>query len=271
MGGLLSCMRLVEVIKLVHINGHVEEMTKPVKVEEIMKANPQFYVGQACWRNTEVLPPDARLELGQIYFLLPAEAALSCTTNHRISSPSNPSYSVASPSTSALYLPASPSSLLIASPSPLSLTAPDRKCDLKAEFLRRDCEGWHAATVSVDSDQNSVAMKGQKGSAVELGLAAAPATFHLRQGERFGVGKVLSLSKKSLSEYLAEWDDQVKKSNTYDKTKTVGYGRVFAAAAASELMENSQTPPDSKESINDESKINWRPALSSISEEVSVG
>ncbi|KAH7292881.1 hypothetical protein KP509_28G002300 [Ceratopteris richardii] len=136
MGGLLSCMRVVKVIRLVHINGHVEEMTKLVKVEEIMKANPQFYVGQPCYGYTEVLAPDATLEPGHIYFLLPAhDAALSSQAKYRVLSPSIPTYSVTLPSTSTSYLAASPSSLLMASSSSLSLTTPDRRCGLKARNL----------------------------------------------------------------------------------------------------------------------------------------
>eukprot|EP00249_Psilotum_nudum_P029114 c39401_g1_i1 orf=348-1007(+) len=82
MGHALTCVRpcgLVDVIRLVHVNGHVEEMNRPVKVAEVLKANPAYLVGQCSYlgivHESAVLPPDAELQLGEIYFLLPTPAS----------------------------------------------------------------------------------------------------------------------------------------------------------------------------------------------------
>ncbi|MCO5583386.1 hypothetical protein L7F22_037296 [Adiantum nelumboides] len=214
MGGLLSCMRFVEVIKVVHINGHVEEMSRPVKVEDVMRANPQFYVGHAFYRHMEVLPPDADLELGQIYFLLPTDAAIAST---------RPFSRTTSPSRALTILPPLHT--------PLRLLGPNLV----------------HSSLSTDAEQASI---------MQLGIAAPP-TFNLRQGEKFGVAKVMSLSKKSLSDYLAELDE-VKVSGQQLETKNVDYGRVFAAAETESLQD---------QSVCEDSKDLWRPSLSSIAEE----
>eukprot|EP00249_Psilotum_nudum_P002144 c15032_g1_i1 orf=144-308(+) len=52
MGHVLSCIRTCgsgDVIRLVHINGHVEEMSRPVKVAEVLKANPECLVCQSSY------------------------------------------------------------------------------------------------------------------------------------------------------------------------------------------------------------------------------
>ncbi|KAI5056861.1 hypothetical protein GOP47_0028679 [Adiantum capillus-veneris] len=211
MGGLMSCMHFVEVIRLVHINGHVEEMNKPMKVEDVMRANPQFYVGHAFYHHMEVMPPDASLELGQIYFLLPTDAALAST---------RPLSRTASPSRTSTMSPLQ---------TPLRLLGPN----------------FAHSNMSTAMAQQSI---------MQLGIAAPP-TFNLLQGERFGVAKVMSLSKKSLSDYLAELDEV--KVNVHQE-KSVGYGRFFAAAE----MEGLQDCP-----LDDDSKPFWRPSLSSIAEE----
>lgn len=75
---ILPCGAL-DVIRIVHANGRVEEISGTVKAAEIMKAHPKHVLkkpsspseqGMMCPKIV-VVPPDAQLQRGKIYFLMP--------------------------------------------------------------------------------------------------------------------------------------------------------------------------------------------------------
>ncbi|KAJ7569837.1 hypothetical protein O6H91_01G097100 [Diphasiastrum complanatum] len=66
-------------LKVVFPNGTVEEFQTPVLVAELMLENPLCFVcskpnSSNVASKAAAMPADARLELGQLYFLLPARA-----------------------------------------------------------------------------------------------------------------------------------------------------------------------------------------------------
>ncbi|KAL4189548.1 hypothetical protein AMTRI_Chr08g165930 [Amborella trichopoda] len=67
----------LDVIRIVHCNGRVEELSGSIRAGEVMKANPKHVV-KPCVPNLVqgivILPPDAELERGEIYFLVPFSA-----------------------------------------------------------------------------------------------------------------------------------------------------------------------------------------------------
>ncbi|KAL3624844.1 hypothetical protein CASFOL_031512 [Castilleja foliolosa] len=75
---ILPCGAL-DVIRIVHANGRVEELTGTVKAEEIMKLHPKHVLKKPSSAPSEqgmrpkiaVVPPDAELKRGRIYFLMP--------------------------------------------------------------------------------------------------------------------------------------------------------------------------------------------------------
>ncbi|CAA0839408.1 Unknown protein [Striga hermonthica] len=82
----LSCILpcgALDVIRIVHANGRVEEISGTVKAAEIMKLHPKhvlkkpFYPSAASEEGGHmrpkiaVVPPDADLKRGKIYFLMP--------------------------------------------------------------------------------------------------------------------------------------------------------------------------------------------------------
>lgn len=80
---ILPCGAL-DVIRIVHANGRVEEISGSVKAEEIMKAHPKHVLKKpSSSSSTEegvcpkivIVPPDAELQRGKIYFLMPVASA----------------------------------------------------------------------------------------------------------------------------------------------------------------------------------------------------
>ncbi|KAL3615132.1 hypothetical protein CASFOL_040793 [Castilleja foliolosa] len=73
---ILPCGAL-DVIRIVHANGRVEEISGTVKAEEIMKLHPKHVLKkpslseQGTRPKIAVVPPDADLKRGRIYFLMP--------------------------------------------------------------------------------------------------------------------------------------------------------------------------------------------------------
>ncbi|CAA2997029.1 uncharacterized protein LOC111412828 [Olea europaea var. sylvestris] len=74
---ILPCGAL-DVIRIVHTNGHVEEISGTIKAEEIMKLHPNHVLkkpsspsDEGMYANIVVVPPDAILQRGKIYFLMP--------------------------------------------------------------------------------------------------------------------------------------------------------------------------------------------------------
>ncbi|KAL1560331.1 hypothetical protein AAHA92_10551 [Salvia divinorum] len=75
---ILPCGAL-DVIRIVHTNGHVEEISGAVTAAEIMKLHPKHVLKKPSSPSAVdgmcpkiiVVPPDAQLQRGKIYFLMP--------------------------------------------------------------------------------------------------------------------------------------------------------------------------------------------------------
>ena len=75
---ILPCGAL-DVIRIVHSNGRVEEISGSIKASEIMKAHPKHVLKKPSSPSDDgmvpkiiIVPPDAELQRGKIYFLMPA-------------------------------------------------------------------------------------------------------------------------------------------------------------------------------------------------------
>lgn len=70
----LPCGAL-DLIRIVHLNGHVDEITSPVTAGEILQANPNHVLSKPCSqgvvRKILILSPESELKRGSIYFLIP--------------------------------------------------------------------------------------------------------------------------------------------------------------------------------------------------------
>ncbi|XVF05823.1 hypothetical protein REPUB_Repub05bG0206300 [Reevesia pubescens] len=73
----LPCGAL-DLIRIVHLNGYVEEITRPVTAGEILKANPNHVLSKPCSqgvvRKILILSPESELKRGSIYFLIPSSS-----------------------------------------------------------------------------------------------------------------------------------------------------------------------------------------------------
>ncbi|KAK9124641.1 hypothetical protein Sjap_014243 [Stephania japonica] len=73
----LPCGAL-DVIRIVHLNGHVEEITRPISAKEVMDANPNHVLSkpssQGVVRRIVILSPESDLKRGNIYFLIPSSS-----------------------------------------------------------------------------------------------------------------------------------------------------------------------------------------------------
>lgn len=78
---ILPCGAL-DVIRIIHSNGRVEEISGTIKASEIMKAHPKHVLKKSSSPSSDdgvvpkivVVPPDAELQRGKIYFLIPDPA-----------------------------------------------------------------------------------------------------------------------------------------------------------------------------------------------------
>ncbi|KAK9168018.1 hypothetical protein Syun_000158 [Stephania yunnanensis] len=73
----LPCGAL-DVIRIVHLNGHVEEITRPISAKQVMDANPNHVLSkpssQGVVRRIVILSPESDLKRGNIYFLIPSSS-----------------------------------------------------------------------------------------------------------------------------------------------------------------------------------------------------
>ncbi|KAJ8511409.1 hypothetical protein OPV22_001843 [Ensete ventricosum] len=73
----LPCGAL-DVIRIVHLNGQVEEYGRQVSAGEILAANPNHLISKPCsqgvTRKILIVSPDSDLKRGHIYFLIPESA-----------------------------------------------------------------------------------------------------------------------------------------------------------------------------------------------------
>ncbi|XP_061342756.1 uncharacterized protein LOC133288929 [Gastrolobium bilobum] len=75
---ILPCGAL-DVIRIVHSNGRVEEISGTIKASDVMKAHPKHVLKKPSSPSTQdgvvpkivIVPPDAELQRGKIYFLMP--------------------------------------------------------------------------------------------------------------------------------------------------------------------------------------------------------
>nr|ABK24510.1 unknown [Picea sitchensis] len=83
---MLPCGAL-DVVRIVHVNGHVEEFSKTLKAGEVMKANPKHVLRKSSCQGIVhriiVLPPDAELQRGKIYFLIPTSCLRQNNNNNK--------------------------------------------------------------------------------------------------------------------------------------------------------------------------------------------
>ncbi|CAK8530717.1 unnamed protein product [Lathyrus sativus] len=86
---ILPCGAL-DVVRIVHCNGRVEEISGTVKASEIMKAYPKHVLKKPSSSSEDgvvpkivVVPPDADLQRGKIYFLMPLPSPPAEKNNHR--------------------------------------------------------------------------------------------------------------------------------------------------------------------------------------------
>ncbi|KAE8712147.1 cation/H(+) antiporter 15-like [Hibiscus syriacus] len=73
----LPCGAL-DLIRIVHLNGYVEEITGPITAGEILKANPNHVLSkptsQGVLRKILILSLETELKRGNIYFLIPSSS-----------------------------------------------------------------------------------------------------------------------------------------------------------------------------------------------------
>ncbi|GAV67986.1 DUF4228 domain-containing protein [Cephalotus follicularis] len=78
---ILPCGAL-DVIRIVHSNGRVEEISGTITASEIMKAHPKHVLKKPSSSSDDgmvpkivIVPPDAELQRGKIYFLMPVPSS----------------------------------------------------------------------------------------------------------------------------------------------------------------------------------------------------
>ncbi|XP_074270342.1 uncharacterized protein LOC141594024 [Silene latifolia] len=95
---ILPCGAL-DVIRIVHVNGRVEEITGTIYASEVMKAHPKHILKKPTTKPISdeyietvsahhrptivVVPPDALLQRGKIYFLIPVSDPATCSSKRR--------------------------------------------------------------------------------------------------------------------------------------------------------------------------------------------
>ncbi|KAK2642433.1 hypothetical protein Ddye_024196 [Dipteronia dyeriana] len=100
---ILPCGAL-DVIRIVHSNGRVEEISGSIRASEIMKAHPKHVLKKPSSSPSDfdhgvvpkivIVPPDAELQRGKIYFLIPAPSTKTPASERKNRSRSSTSSSV---------------------------------------------------------------------------------------------------------------------------------------------------------------------------------
>ncbi|KAH6814214.1 hypothetical protein C2S51_023232 [Perilla frutescens var. frutescens] len=103
----LPCGAL-DLIRIVHINGCVDELTGRVTAGEVLKNNPNHVLTKPCsqgmTRRILILSPESELKRGSIYFLIPASSLPAEKTN-KILKKLSPSKKKSSPEITVAKLP----------------------------------------------------------------------------------------------------------------------------------------------------------------------
>ena len=67
-----------DVIRIVHLSGHIEEYTRPVTAGKVIAAHPNHVLSRPCSqggaRRILIVAPDSELKRGYFYFLVPASS-----------------------------------------------------------------------------------------------------------------------------------------------------------------------------------------------------
>lgn len=78
LGGCLACILpcgALDVIRIIHVNGYIEEIPGPITAGEILKNNPNHVLSkpssESVVRRFLILSPESELKRGTIYFLIP--------------------------------------------------------------------------------------------------------------------------------------------------------------------------------------------------------
>ncbi|OVA17213.1 Protein of unknown function DUF4228 [Macleaya cordata] len=83
----------LDVIRIVHLNGQVEEITRPISAGEVLSANPNYVLSkpssQGVVRRILILSPESDLKRGNIYFLIPASSLSSEKKKHTTTTTNN--------------------------------------------------------------------------------------------------------------------------------------------------------------------------------------
>ncbi|RYR15349.1 hypothetical protein Ahy_B04g072088 [Arachis hypogaea] len=100
--GCISCILpcgALDVIRTVHSNGRVEEITtRTIKVADVMRAHPKHVLRNYSSPNLLIVPPHAELRRGNIYFLVSLPPLPTNTLQKQIrSSPSPLTQALADP------------------------------------------------------------------------------------------------------------------------------------------------------------------------------
>ncbi|KAA8515110.1 hypothetical protein F0562_018103 [Nyssa sinensis] len=92
----ISCILpcgVLDVIRIVHANGRVEEISGTIRAAEVMKAHPKHVLKKPSSSSSEgvcpkivIVPPDAELQRGKIYFLMPVPSTAPEKTRSKSSS-----------------------------------------------------------------------------------------------------------------------------------------------------------------------------------------
>ncbi|KAL4587811.1 hypothetical protein LXL04_000685 [Taraxacum kok-saghyz] len=77
----LSCLipcGALDVIRIVHLNGYVEEITRPITAGEVLNNHPNYVLtkpsSQGVVRRILILSSNSELKRGSIYFLIPSSS-----------------------------------------------------------------------------------------------------------------------------------------------------------------------------------------------------
>ncbi|KAL6967772.1 hypothetical protein U1Q18_033583 [Sarracenia purpurea var. burkii] len=68
----------LDLIRIVHLNGYVEEITGPITAGEVLKNNPNHVLSQPSSQGGDrrilMLSPESELKRGSIHFLIPTSS-----------------------------------------------------------------------------------------------------------------------------------------------------------------------------------------------------
>ncbi|CAI9300994.1 unnamed protein product [Lactuca saligna] len=89
----LPCGAL-DLIRIVHLNGYVEEITRPVTAGEVLKNYPNHVLSKPCSqgvvRRILILSNSSELKRGSIYFLIPSSSVPENKRNPQKKDPKKP-------------------------------------------------------------------------------------------------------------------------------------------------------------------------------------